>query len=66
MRFFYDPAGLEAAVAETRQMEGIYYVWAWLNEGELQPGDDIMHVLVGGDVHPRMIERHCGSWWERL
>lgn len=56
MRFSYDPAGLEAAAAETRRMEGIYYVRAWLNEGELQPGDDIMYVLVGGDIRPRVIE----------
>lgn len=56
MRFSYDPAGLEAAVAETQQMEGIYYVRAWLNEGNLRPGDDIMYVLVGGDIRPRVIE----------
>lgn len=56
MRFSYDREKLEAAVAETRKMEGIYYVRAWLNEGELQPGDDIMYVLVGGDIRPRVIE----------
>ena len=56
MRFSYDREKLEAAVAETREMEGIYYVRAWLNEGELQPGDSIMYVLVGGDIRPRVIE----------
>lgn len=56
MRFSYDREKLEAAVAETRKMEGICYVRAWLNEGELQPGDDIMYVLVGGDIRPRVIE----------
>lgn len=56
MRFSYDREKLEAAVTETRRMEGVYYVRAWLNEGELQPGDDIMYVLVGGDIRPRVIE----------
>ena len=45
---------LEAALAETRGMEGVYYVRAWLNEGELKPGEDIMYVLVGGDIRPRV------------
>ena len=56
MRFACDRAGMEAAVAETRRMEGIFYVRAWLNEGELAPGDDIMYVLVGGDIRPRVVE----------
>ena len=56
MRFSYDREKLEAAVAETRKMEGVYCVRAWLNEGELRPGDDIMYVLVGGDIRPRVIE----------
>lgn len=55
MRFSYDREGMEAAVAEARRMEGVYYVRAWLNEGELEPGDDIMYVLVGGDIRPRVI-----------
>lgn len=55
MRFSYDREKLAAAVEETRGMEGIYYVRAWLNEGELQPGDDIMYVLVGGDIRPRVV-----------
>ena len=56
MRFSYNRARMDAAVAETRAMEGIYYVRAWLNEGELSPGDDIMYVLVGGDIRPRVID----------
>ena len=56
MRLSYDRNKLEAAVAETRRMEGVYYVRAWLNEGELRPGDDMMYVLVGGDIRPRVIE----------
>ena len=56
MRFSYDRERMEAALAETRAMEGIHCVRAWLNEGELAPGDDIMYVLVGGDIRPRVVE----------
>ena len=56
MFFQADAEKLEAAVRAARQMEGIYYVRVWLNEGELKPGDDIMLVLVGGDIRPRVID----------
>ena len=45
-----------AILAETRAMEGIHCVRAWLNEGELAPGDDIMYVLVGGDIRPHVVD----------
>ena len=56
MRFGYDPARVEAAVEEARRMEGIFHVRVWLNEGELDVGDDIMYVLVGGDIRPHVID----------
>ena len=56
MLFSYDQAKVDAAIKETYQMEGIYYVKAWLNEGELTVGDDIMYVLIGGDIRPRVID----------
>ncbi len=56
MRFFYDRAGVEAAIAETYRLPGVYYVRVWLNEGELQVGDDIMYVLLGGDIRPHVID----------
>ena len=37
-------------------MEGIYYIRVWLNEGLLEPGDDIMYVLLGGDIRPHVID----------
>ena len=37
-------------------MDGIYYIRVWLNEGELTLGDDIMFVLVGGDIRPHVID----------
>ena len=56
MLFSYDPEKVEEAVRETRRMEGVYYVRAWLNEGELLPGEDIMYVLVGGDIRPHAVD----------
>ena len=56
MFFTYDQGKMDAAIAETYQMDGIYYVRAWLNEGELDLGDDIMYVLIGGDIRPRVVD----------
>ncbi|NMA92404.1 MAG: molybdopterin biosynthesis protein [Firmicutes bacterium] len=56
MEFAYDPKKVEAAINETRQMAGIYYVRVWLNEGQLEPGDDIMYLLIGGDIRPHVID----------
>lgn len=54
--FSYDAEGVEAAIAETLKMEGIYYVRVWLNEGSLTVGDSIMYVLIGADIRPRCID----------
>ena len=56
MRFSYDAQAVEAAVEQTRRMKGIYYVRVWLNEGELAVGDDIMLVLIGGDIRPHVVD----------
>ena len=56
MYFSYNPERVEAAIAETHQMEGIYYIKVWLNEGELALGDDIMYVLIGGDIRPHVVD----------
>lgn len=37
-------------------MEGVSVIRAWVNEGHLDVGDDIMYVLVGGDIRPNVIE----------
>lgn len=55
MRFSYNADKLAAALENTRKLDGVYYVRAWLNEGELQVGDDIMYVLIGGDIRPRTV-----------
>ena len=55
MYFSSDQEKVDAAIEEARKMEGIYYIRVWLAEGELQIGDSIMYVLVGGDIRPHVI-----------
>lgn len=56
MDFYYDEEKLAAAIDEARKLAGIYYVKVWLNEGYLNVGEDIMHVLVGGDIRTHVID----------
>ena len=56
MVFSYDAEKVEAVIADTYKMDGIYYIKVWLNEGELEVGDDIMYVLIGGDIRPRVVD----------
>ena len=56
MLFSYDKKKVDAVIADTYKMEGIYYIRVWLNEGELAVGDDIMYVLIGGDIRPRVVD----------
>ena len=56
MLFSYDREKVRNVIAQTYQLEGIYYVKAWLNEGELEVGDDIMYVLIGGDIRPHVVD----------
>ncbi len=55
MQFSYDKDKVDIALANARKMPGIYYARVWLNEGNLKVGDDIMYVLVGGDIRPNVI-----------
>lgn len=56
MKFAYDAAKVDAAIAETYKMDGIFHVRVWLNEGNLKLGDDIMYVLIGGDIRPHVVD----------
>lgn len=56
MEFSYDREKVEAALAEAARLPGIYYIRVWLAEGRLSVGDDIMLVLIGGDIRPRVID----------
>ena len=56
MYFAYDREKVDGVIADTYKMEGIYYIKVWLNEGELSLGDDIMYVLIGGDIRPHVVD----------
>ena len=56
MLFSYDEEKLNSVIADARALDGIYYIRVWLNEGELKTGDDIMYVLIGGDIRPRVVD----------
>ncbi|HQA49279.1 MAG: molybdenum cofactor biosynthesis protein MoaE [Syntrophomonadaceae bacterium] len=56
MEFSYDAAKVDEVIAQTYNMEGIFHVKMWLNEGHLEVGDDIMYVLIGGDIRPHVID----------
>ena len=56
MLFSYDEEKLNSVVADAKALDGIYYIRVWLNEGELKTGDDIMYVLIGGDIRPRVVD----------
>lgn len=56
MEFSYDASLAEAARKKALAMPGISYARVWLNSGELEPGDDIMRVLIGGDIRPHVVD----------
>lgn len=56
MRFSYDAEKVARAIEATRAMDGIFIVRVWLNEGVLSLGDDIMLVLIGGDIRPHVVD----------
>ena len=56
MVFSYDADLVEGVINDAKKLEGIYYVRVWLNEGQLKLGDDIMYVLIGGDIRPHVVD----------
>ena len=56
MEFSYDREKVVSALAEAGKLPGIFYIRVWLAEGRLSVGDDIMLVLIGGDIRPRVID----------
>lgn len=56
MMFSYKEDVLKDIISDAYKLEGIYYIRTWLNSGLLAAGDDIMYVLVGGDIRPRVIK----------
>lgn len=56
MEFDYDAAKVDEMITQTYNMAGIFFVKVWLNQGQLQVGDDIMYVMIGGDIRPHVID----------
>lgn len=56
MELNVDRERLEEILSTAMLMEGVTFVRAWVNEGRLLVGDDIMYVLVGGDIRPNVFE----------
>ena len=48
MNLSYDKAKLDATVRKFKKKDGIAEIKAWINEGHLHVGDDIMNVCVAG------------------
>jgi molybdopterin synthase catalytic subunit len=51
-----DLTRFEEALAEARTWPGIFAVRGWVNEGELSVGDDIMRLVVAGDIREHVFE----------
>lgn len=56
MEFSCDGQKVEAVMADTYNLPGVYYVRVWINEGRLSVGEDLMYVLVGCDIRPHAVE----------
>lgn len=54
--FSYDEEKVTAAVERAKAMPGIFYVRVWLNFGIIPLGGELMLVLVGGDIRPRVLD----------
>ena len=37
-------------------MECVFFIRVWVNEGDLNVGDDIMLVLIGADIRPHAVQ----------
>ena len=48
MRLSYDKEKLAGLLDRLRKRDGVVEVKAWINEGRLKVGDDIMYALVAG------------------
>jgi molybdopterin synthase catalytic subunit len=56
MEFSYNEKKVDQVIEETREMDGVFHIKVWLNEGYLDVGDDIMYILIGGDIRPHVID----------
>jgi len=61
MRVSCDRRRLEQVISQVEQMPGVVGVRAWVNEGALEVGDEIVWALVAGDVRDNAFKA-----WETL
>lgn len=74
MDLSYDADRLREIIAEIESRPGVIALRAWVNEGHLTVGDDIMRVLVAGDIREhvfealqefvRLVKTTCVREWE--
>jgi molybdopterin synthase catalytic subunit len=50
MELTYNRVHLQEVIEDVKAMPGVVAVRAWINEGDLSVGDDIMLALVAGDI----------------
>jgi molybdopterin synthase catalytic subunit len=51
-----DAGRFEQALAEARTWDGVVAVDGWVNEGHLEVGDDIMKIVVAGDIREHVFD----------
>lgn len=56
MEFSYDSEKVRGVLEKSASLKGIHYIRLWLNKGLLHVGDDIMVLLIGGDIRPNVID----------
>ena len=56
MNFSYDAQKVDAAIQRVLAMPGIFLARVWLNEGQLEIGDESMLVLVGGGIRSHVVD----------
>jgi molybdopterin synthase catalytic subunit len=76
MDLSYDRERLRDIVSRVQARPGIVAVRAWVNQGRLAVGDDIMRALVAGDIREnvsaafqeliRLIKTECVQEWEMI
>ena len=54
--FSYDEGKVAEAMKRAQSLPGIFYVRVWLNAGTIPVNQELMLVLVGGDIRPRVID----------
>lgn len=74
MDLSYDAERLRTIVAEIEARPGVVAVKVWVNQGRLAVGDDIMRVLLAGDIREnvfgalqelvRLVKTECVKEWE--